>query len=254
MATLVVDIGNSSTTLARYAGGRLSQQVQVRGGVREAHERCRQAVRDMAAEGGSFAGAMVASVVPAIDDIWRNLIEREAGVAVEFITAGSRLPMQLDYARPETTGADRLADVAGALARYGAPVLVVDIGTAVTYDLVSADRRFFTGVIGPGPDIMARALSDYTALLPLIAWWEQAAPAIPKDTAGAMRFGIEAAFCGTLRETVQRLCRLSEQPPRLVATGGFAGRFIPPLQLDFIIDPELTLFGIGWLYDYQRSN
>lgn len=253
MAVLVIDVGNSSTTLACYAGGRISRVVAIRGGLQADRTRCAAAVRAVTAGRRRFEGAMLASVVPAVNDGWCRLVRREAGIETERLSHASRLPMVLDYAHPETTGADRLADIAGAVARHGAPALVVDIGTAVTYDLVSGDRRFFTGVIGPGPDIMARALSDYTALLPQVAWWRRPAPTLPKDTDGAMRFGIEAAFCGTLRETVQRLLPLFDAPPRLIATGGFAERFAPPLNLDFVIDPDLTLFGIGWLFDYQRS-
>lgn len=253
MAVLVIDAGNSSTTLARYDGGRVTRIVPIKGGLRAQPEQCAAAVRRIVAGRRPFDGAMLASVVPAVNAAWIRLVRREAGLDTQLLSPASRLPMTLDYTHPETTGADRLADIAGAIARYGAPVLVVDIGTAVTYDLVSADQRFFTGVIGPGPDIMARALSDYTALLPQVEWWRRLAPAMPKDTDGAMRFGIEAAFCGTLRETVLRLLELCETRPRLIATGGFAERFVPPLKLDFVVDPDLTLFGIGWLFDYQRS-
>ena len=252
MAVLVIDVGNSSTTVASYAGGRITRAAAIAGGIRADPARCAAAVRRAAAGRRPCEGAMLASVVPAVNAAWTRLVRRETGLDTLRLTHAIRLPMTLDYAHPETTGADRLADIAGALARYGAPALVVDIGTAVTYDLVSSDRRFFTGVIGPGPDIMARALYDYTALLPELKWWQRPAPRLPKDTNGAMRFGIEAAFCGTLRETVTRLLPLLDGGrPRLIATGGFAERFAPPLNMDFIIDPDLTLYGIGWLFEYQ---
>jgi type III pantothenate kinase len=255
MAVLVIDAGNSSTTLACYANGKITRVTSVAGGLRGDPARCAAAARRIVAGRRRFEGAMLASVVPTVNTGWLRLVRRETGLETCMLTPVSRLPMRLDYARPETTGADRLADIAGALARYGAPALVVDIGTAVTYDLVSADLRFFTGVIGPGPDIMARALYDYTALLPELKWWLRPAPRLPKDTHGAMRFGVEAAFCGTLRETVARLLPLFDGgTPRLIATGGFAERFAPPLNMDFIIDPDLTLFGIGWLFDYQRKS
>ncbi len=255
MPVLVIDVGNSSATLARYRRGRVSRIVAVAGGLREQPAACREALR-RAAAGARPRGAMLASVVPAVDAAWRRLVRRETGLAAVMLRHDLRLPVRLDYRHPETTGADRLANMAAAVARNGAPALVVDIGTAVTYDLVSADRRFFTGAIGPGPEIMARALHDYTAQLPLIEWWRARAPRVPKDTAGAMRYGIEAAFCGTVRETVLRLLPLLGGPGKahLIATGGFARRFIPPLKMDFTVDPQLTLFGLGWLFDYQREN
>lgn len=254
MPVLVIDVGNSSTTIARYRRGRISRVAAVAGGLRAQPAACRAALLHAAA-GAPPRGAMLASVVPAVDAAWRRLVRRATGLAVTTLRHDLKLPVRLDYRGPETTGADRLANVAAAVVRYGAPALVVDIGTAVTYDLVSADRRFFTGVIGPGPEILARALHDYTAQLPLIEWWRAPAPRVPKDTAGAMRFGIEAAFCGTLRETVLRLLPLlgGRGKAHLIATGGFARRFILPLRLGFTIDARLTLFGLGWIFDHQQE-
>ncbi|MDD5705402.1 MAG: type III pantothenate kinase [Kiritimatiellae bacterium] len=252
MAVLVIDVGNSSTTLARYQAGRVSRVVAVKGGIRAAPEACRVALRQAAA-GKPPAGVMLASVVPAVNAAWQRLARRETGLMPTVLRHDLRLPVRLDYLHPETTGADRLANVAAAVVRYGVPAMVVDIGTAVTYDLISSDRRFFTGAIGPGPEILARALHDYTAQLPLLEWWRRRPPRVPKDTDGAMSYGIEASFCGTLRETVIRLLPLLGKGARLIATGGFARRFVPPLGMDFVIDPNLTLFGLGWLHDYQTE-
>ena len=149
-------------------------------------------------------------------------------------------------------GADRIADMAAAALAYGAPALVVDIGTAVTYDLLSADGRFFTGVIGPGPEILARSLHDYTALLPLVEWWRREPPSVPKDTEGAMLFGVDAGFRGVVRETVDRLMPHVGAGANLIATGGFAQRFIPELRLRFNIDPDLTLRGVGFLAELSE--
>ena len=248
---IVIDAGNSSTTTALYHRGVVTQERRLRGGALGMPEACGEALRMYAASGA--VGAIVASVVPAADELWRELTARECGFQPYFLTHRSRLPMRLDYDNPETTGADRLANVAGALARYGAPLLVLDIGTAVTYELVSEDRRLFTGAIGPGPDIMARALADYTALLPLVEWWRHPAPELPKNTTGAIEFGIEAAFLGALRETLARLLNLCAGTPRIVATGGYAARFAQPLDLDITVDQELTVFGLGWLYHYQQE-
>jgi type III pantothenate kinase len=223
----------------------------VRGGISAARGECAVAIRRAFAAadatGEVVARAMLASVTPAVNGAWERLVREEAGLVLDFVRHDMPLPFRFGYAHPETTGADRLADMAAAMILYGAPSLVVDIGTAVTYDLLSADGVFFTGVIGPGPEILARSLHDYTALLPLVEWWKKSPPAVPSDTEGAMLFGIDAGFCGVFRETVSRLLPLLGSNPRLVATGGFAERFAPPSGFDFAIDPFLTLKGIGLL-------
>ena len=252
-AAIVIDAGNTSTTLALFRGAdsSVTAVTAVRGGISAARGACAVALRKIFAAADAFGEtvscAMMASVTPSVNDSWSRLVREEAGLDLQFVHNDAGLPFVLDIPHPETMGADRIADMAAAALAYGAPALVVDIGTAVTYDLLSADGRFFTGVIGPGPEILARSLHDYTALLPLVEWWRREPPAVPKDTEGAMLFGIDAGFCGIVRETVARLLPLAGEGTRLIATGGFAPRFIPELKLDFVIDADLTLRGIGLL-------
>ena len=252
-ASIVIDAGNTSTTIALFRGAdsSVSASTAVRGGISAARGACAVALRKAFAEADAFGEAvscaMMASVTPSVNDSWTRLVREEAGLDLKFVRHDMGLPFKLDIPQPETMGADRIADMAAAALAYGAPALVVDIGTAVTYDLLSADSRFFTGVIGPGPEILARSLHDYTALLPLVEWWRREPPAVPKDTEGAMLFGIDAGFCGVVRETVSRLMPQVGAGASLIATGGFAPRFIPKLHLDFNIDPDLTLRGVGLL-------
>jgi type III pantothenate kinase len=250
LASIVVDVGNSSTAIGRYAAGRVTRVTHVAGGIVRAPDACADAVR-RAATGGVDA-AMLGSVVPAVNASWRRLLRRVAGAEAAVLDHRFDLPVKLDYPNPETTGADRIANVVGAVIRYGAPVLVVDIGTAVTYDLVSADRRFFAGVIGPGPQMLADALHEKTALLPRIEL-RGPCPRKSRDTVSAMRIGVEVGYRGLLRETVAWLRPLLGRRAVLCATGGCARRYIPPLGLAFRIDPTLTLFGLGWILDYREK-
>ena len=252
MHTLVIDVGNSSPTLGSYRDGRVAAVRHVAGGIGADPSACERAVRAAAGRRG-VDGAALASVVPRTDAAWLRLVRRAAGVDLARLDATWRLPLRLDYPHPETTGADRLANVAGAVVRYGAPVLVIDIGTAVTFDAVSSDRRFFTGAIAPGPGMLMRALHDYTALLPAVGF-DGRAPAIPKDTAGAMRFGVLHGYRGLLLENVRALRRLLGRRVRVVATGGYAQRLLPLDGLDAVVDPSLTLFGLGWLHAFQESH
>ena len=252
-AAIVIDAGNTSTAIALYRGAdsSVSAGTSVRGGISAARGACAVALRKAFAAadalGETVSCAMMASVTPSVNVSWARLVREEAGLELQFVRHDMPLPFSLEIPHPETMGADRIADMAAAALAYGAPALVVDIGTAVTYDLLSADRRFFTGVIGPGPEILARSLHDYTALLPLVEWWKREPPAVPKDTEGAMLFGIDAGFRGVVRETVVRLLPLVGEDAKLIATGGFAPRFIPELGLDFTLDRNLTLRGVGLL-------
>ena len=254
---LVFDAGNTSTTVGLYFPlvRQILGKTAIRGGIATHRDACAEAVRTAlrAARAEKPVRAMMASVTPALNDDWRALVHEEASLDLEFVRHDMRLPFQFGYAHSETTGADRIANVAAAVIKYGSPSLIVDIGTAVTYDIVSVVNSFFTGAIGPGPDIIARSLHDYTALLPLIEWWKKDTPSQPKDTEGAMLYGIDAGFSGMVRETVTRLLPQVGLRAKLVATGGFAQRFLEPLGMNFIIDPDLTLCGVGLLSLYQDS-
>ena len=250
-SVLAIDAGNSSTTVALFVreGARILARSAIRGGISAARGACAVAVRRAFAAadaaGMPVGAAMLASVTPAVNEAWRRLVREEAGLALGLVRHDMALPFAFGYPHPETTGADRIADMAALATLHGAPAMAIDIGTAVTYDLLSRERVFFTGVIGPGPEILARALHDYTAQLPLVEWWREAPPREPHDTAGAMLFGVDAGFAGALRETVARLRPLAGEGAALVATGGFAARFVPALGLNITIDPDLTLKGIG---------
>lgn len=248
---LAIDAGNSSTTIALVSAGSfaVAAKCAVRGGISAARGKCAVAIRRAFAAadaaGNAVGAAMLASVTPAVNDAWRRLVREEAGIDLGLVSHKSPLPFSFGYPNPETTGADRIADIAALAALGGGPAMAVDIGTAVTYDLLSADGVFFTGAIGPGPEILARSLHDYTAQLPLVEWWTKRPPEAPADTEGAMLFGVDAGFTGVLRETVSRLLPLLGGGARLVATGGFADRFVPPLGMGFEIDPDLTLKGMA---------
>ena len=155
--------------------------------------------------------------------------------------------IRLDYPKPETIGADRLADAAGAVARYGAPVLVMDFGTALTAAVVTADRVWRGGVIAPGFPLMRDYLFERTAKLPRMELGSGRAPKIGRSTEEAMRFGALVGYRGMVREIVAELRKNFRTDFKLVATGGFAKWVLRGLDLPFTVDPTLTLYGAGLL-------
>ena len=167
----------------------------------------------------------------------------------DFTRSSSLIPhpssLSLDYPHPETIGADRLADAAGAVSRYGAPVLVMDFGTALTAAVITKDLVWRGGVIAPGFPLMRDYLFERTAKLPRMKIGSGKAPKIGRSTEEAMRFGALVGYRGMVREIVAELRKNFKCDFKLVATGGFAKWVLRDLDLPFTVDPTLTLYGAG---------
>ena len=241
MRLLVIDVGNTSTAIGRWSRGRVT-------GVRHIDAGRAAALREAACFAAHVDGIAYASVVPAEDAAWRRFARLHglgfhAVSAIDFRT--SALPVRLDYPEPDTIGADRLADAVAAVVRYGSPVLVMDFGTALTAAAVTKDGVWRGGVIAPGFPLMRDYLFERTAKLPRMELGAGRAPKIGRSTAEAMRFGALVGYRGMVREIVAELRRNFRADFRLVATGGFARWALRDLDLGFVIDPTLTLAGVG---------
>ena len=247
MKLLVIDVGNTSTAVGLWSDGRVSKVSHHDGGL--------EGLEGLGGLGG-LDGVAYVSVVPKEDAKWRKSAK---AIGLRFHQISYRdfqLPkpsklskhpnfpnLRLDYPKPETIGADRLADAAGAVSRYGAPVLVMDFGTALTAAVVTKDRVWRGGVIAPGFPLMRDYLFERTAKLPRMKIGSGRAPKIGRSTEEAMRFGALVGYRGMVREIVSELRRNFKCDFKLVATGGFAKWVLRDLDLPFTIDPTLTLYG-----------
>lgn len=250
MRLIVTDVGNTSTAVGLWSDGRVSRIAHVDGGFDEAR-RAAEALLPRAPDAFAYV-----SVVPKADAKWRAFAKK-AGLPFRTVShtlfTGPRAPdfLALDYPEPETIGADRLADAAGAVSRYGAPVLVMDFGTALTAAIVTRDRVWRGGVIAPGFPLMRDYLFERTAKLPRMTLGSGRAPKIGRSTEEAMRFGALVGYRGMVREIVAELSRNFDEDFRLVATGGFAKWVLRGLDLPFTVDPTLTLYGAGLLCAHE---
>lgn len=241
MRLVAVDVGNTSTAVGLWSDGRVSRVSHLDG---PAEAAC-AAIGKLAAA-GNVDGIAYASVVPAKDSAFRRCA-RSLGLRLIkvshrcFPVAGVRL----DYPKAETIGADRLADAAGAVSRYGAPVLIMDFGTALTAAVVTRDRVWRGGVIAPGFPLMRDYLFERTANLPKMEIGGGRLPKIGRSTVDAMRIGARVGYRGMVREIVAEMQRNFRCDFKLVATGGFAKWVLSGLDLPFTVDPTLTLYGTG---------
>jgi type III pantothenate kinase len=185
---------------------------------------------------------VISSVVPKKN----REITRAAGAnKVLWLSSRSKLGVGIDYPVPKTIGADRLANAAAVASLYGWPAIVVDFGTAVTFDIISGRKSYIGGVIAPGLEAMTNFLYQRTALLPKLSLREPRT-ALGKSTIGAMRSGAIFGYRGLVREIIARI--KAEQFPRskvkVVATGGYARLIAARLPEIQAIHPNLTLEGL----------
>ena len=165
-----------------------------------------------------------------------------AAVAASAALLSSCTLFLSDYSRPDMP---YVASFGDAVSRYGAPLIVMDFGTALTAAVVTRDCVWRGGVIAPGFPLMRDYLFERTAKLPRMKIGTGRAPKIGRTTEGAMRFGALVGYRGMVREIVSELRRNFKEEFRLVATGGFAKWVLRDLDLPFVVDPTLTLYGAG---------
>lgn len=233
---LLIDISNSYTKLAYSTAARVGRASRIR-----TRELTKQALAEYV-RARNVGAIVVSSVVPAKN----RAIQNAAGaVPVIFLTARTQLGIGVDYPQPSTIGADRLANAAAVAHLYGTPAIVVDFGTAVTFDVVSAERKYVGGVIAPGLEAMTSFLYHRTALLPKLTLAEPKS-AIGKTTRSAMMAGAIYGYRGLVREIIARI-RTESFPAakvRVVATGGYAeliARQLPEIEA---VHSGLTLEGL----------
>ncbi|MES2441103.1 MAG: type III pantothenate kinase [Verrucomicrobiota bacterium] len=192
-------------------------------------------------EGVGFDAVMICSVVPPKAAILRHYFE--GGFPLHFLDSTSPLGMGIDYPHPAQIGADRLANAAGVLSRHGVPAIIIDFGTAVTFDVISSEPAYCGGVIAPGLGAMSGYLTRKTALLPEIELVEPAS-AIGKSTVHAMQVGAVIGYRGLVKEIIARICDELPGKPKIVATGGDAGLIAKGVAEIQAVDPDITLDGL----------
>ena len=246
-ACVVIDVGNTSTSLGLWDGRRVSRISAVRGGITHPDEVVAALDR---AGAKSARAAMLASVVPAANDRWAWILRRVYGLRMETLTHGTPLPIGVDYPHPEQIGADRLCDAVGAVARHGAPVAVADFGTALTFDVVDARGAYVGGLIAPGLPLMTGYLHEKTAQLPAVELTGPL-PAWGDSTERAMQLGAKYGHRGMVREILAFIRRRTGPETFFCATGGYAAWALEGIS-DCSVEPDLTLHGLGLIWNHAH--
>ncbi len=251
---LAVDVGNTQTVVGVYEGKDLRHRWRFSTNKLYTPDELRiKTMPLLASENMAFEdvhGVVVSSVVPRLTDAWCEVTRRTIGrpaVVCTAETAGSLFPTS--YPNPSEIGADRVADAVGACALYGAPVVVVDFGTATNIEVVDRDGTFLGGAIAPGMDTAASALFEHATKLGAIDYVNPRT-AIGTNTVQAMQIGIVAGEAERVDGIVSRMFDQLGYKAPVVATGGLARRIAPLSRTITETNPDLTLEGLRLVYEH----
>lgn len=256
---LVCDVGNTNLKLGLANREKVLQSFTLPGGLMETEDslgiKISFLLRYSGVNTASLKACVISSVVPAMDPILRAAIKRYLASSIFFVPYDLPVPLHNKYPRPQETGADRLvgAYAARTLFPEWASLLVVDFGTAVTFDCI-VDDSYLGGLIFPGPAIALQALAQKTAKLPAINLEFNSSEAQAcVDTATSIQHGIVFGYQALVEGLCARLAKNMPSPPKIIATGSFAHTLNKINNIFDAILPCLMLDGLRNLYYTQIS-
>lgn len=254
---LAVDVGNTNITCGVFKGEEIVASFRITtkmprtsdeygmmlGTLLEKNQVNEKEIRD----------AIIASVVPNVMHSLQNAIIKYLGITPIVVEAGIKTGIRVATPNPQQIGADRIVDAVAAYELYGGPVLVIDFGTATTYDLITEDGSFVAGITSPGIRISAKALWEDTAKLPEIEI-KKPDSILAKDTITSMQAGLVYGYIGQTEYIIDRIKKESGlYNAKVVATGGLGRIICDETQKIDIYDNNLTLLGLKIIYEKQGN-
>lgn len=250
---LVADIGNSATIFGlRAADGSIAHRWRIRTEAARTPDELGALLGILLdrVPGGapSVEACCFASVVPPQTAAFGEAVECHLGAPARELRWSPALGVRLEVEEPRQVGPDRIANTLAAHLAHPGPAIVVDLGTATNFDVVSGEGAFLGGVIAPGVELGAALLTTRTALLPRVMV-DFPASLIGKTTAANIQIGVYHGATVLIDGLVERIRAEWEPSARVIATGGFASRIAHRCRTVEVIDPDLTLKGVGWAHD-----
>ena len=253
---LAVDVGNTNVTLGVFEGDQLRATWRMATDINQMADEYAAILLTLLPEHGlktsDIREAAMCSVVPPLVGTFEDLLRRYFKVSPLVVRAGVKTGVRITYPNPREIGADRIVNAAAANHLYRGPVIVVDMGTGTTFDIVDGEGDFIGGVIAPGIGIAAQALYTRTAALPRV---ELVPPekAIGTTTVSAMQSGIVFGYIGLVEGLLKRVQAELKEKAMVVATGGYASLIADGTTLIDEVNPDITLIGLRLIYQMNKG-
>ncbi|MBE5855005.1 MAG: type III pantothenate kinase [Lachnospiraceae bacterium] len=254
---LVIDVGNTNITVGVYNGERLETSFRLTTVATRTSDEFGMDIAVLLDKNNitlkDIRGVIIASVVPNVMHSLVNAVVKYVGKNPLIVGPGVKTGIKIATAHPNEIGADRIVDAVGAYEKYGGPVLVMDFGTATTYDLVTEDGSFVAGITAPGIKISAKALWEDTAKLPEVEI-KKPKSILAQETISSMQAGLVYGQIGQTEYIVQKVKEESGlQNLKVVATGGLGSIIADETKCIDVYDRELTLDGLRLIYEKNEK-
>ena len=253
---LALDVGNTNTVLGLFRDAELVAHWRLTTArdhtVDEYGILTRELFNSAGIDPGAVTGVIISSVVPPLNSTLQEMSERYFHRRAVFIEPGVKTGVAVVVDNPQEVGADRIANSAAAFAKYGGPCIVVDFGTATTFDVISAKGEYLGGAISPGLGISADALFSRAARLGRIDI-KRPAKVIGTNTVTHLQSGLYYGYIGLVDGILERMITELGAPARVIATGGLARQISEDSRYIAEIDDMLTLDGLRILFDRNRA-
>ena len=245
---MALDIGNTTTTVGLFRGSRLILSSRFPSrldlGPDEGTERLTSFLHNELSNTASIVRAVLASVVPRLTTVYTHVILAKFGISPLVVSAALPVGVKIGYRRPEKLGADRLANAVAGFYLYGGPIVVVDLGTATKFEVVTKKGEYLGGAIGPGVETAMLDLIRRTALLPKVVL-KKPRRAIGRSTEEALQSGILIGAAGAIDRMVAEIEKELGTKVKVIATGGLAKIVAGLSKRIQKVDPDLTLKGLS---------
>ena len=249
---LVIDVGNTNTVLGVFTGQELRADWRLTTNRAQTADEYGILIRNLFSLEGiepeRISAIMIASVVPPLNGLLAEMAKKYFRMEALFLEPGTRTGMPIHYDNPLEVGADRIANAVAAFEKYGGPCVIVDFGTAITFDAVSKKGEYLGGVICPGLGIAAEALFARAARLPRVEIREPER-VIGTNTVASMQSGLFYGAVGLVDGILDRVCAVLGSDTRVVSTGGQAQLVASASRYKLPVDSALTLEGLRLIYE-----
>jgi type III pantothenate kinase len=252
---LALDIGNTTVAIGLFKDKTLTHHWRVRSDRDKTGDEYGIILRNLLASAGldpaAVKAVIVSSVVPPLTPIFQTLSHDLFRLKALVVGPGLRTGMPILYEAPLEVGADRVAAAVAAYEKIGGPCIVLDFGTATTFDAVSAKGEYLGGAIAPGIQISAEALYLKTAKLPRIEI-KKPAKAVGKTTVASMQSGLYFGYVGLVHNIIGEIRKELGEEAKVIATGGFGDQISAELKTITAYEPNLVLEGLRIIYERNR--